>query len=417
MVNVFPADNECGNGVDGSNPHASSSPTVSDEKSPSPAVSGHCSGKSAADMREEDDFYQKLNKINEPSGLSLLFNFRNTSIDLHEFYKIVIDRGGYHHVMKEGKWVEVAYFATRKEKSRLTPTQLQNLYAAILYPFEQTYFYRSPVKLNKKPNIIMPTTQVCTFEEKKPTRVEEKKPTRVKKIRKDPRAPLGSRNCYQMFLKMECDRLKSIHGGTPSAKLRDSIVEAWMNLSNEDKLPYIEASKKDKERYTKEMEAYEEQMKKEMVHIGRHRFRRSLRRSVCFYLPVLAAFPSPIVDVLLSFGWAYSRLPSHSLSNRFFHRLGFDFGFKKHLSCLQISLHPPNLTGDALQTTCSVAFLHNPVRNRGDIEDGFQSTACNCCTSTVCSSREANQCRGSTNSVTIYVWLEGLVGLLYTIRP
>lgn len=72
MVNVFPADKECGNGVDGSNPHASSSPTVSDEKSPSPAVSGHCSGKSAADMREEDDFYQKLNKINEPSGLSLL---------------------------------------------------------------------------------------------------------------------------------------------------------------------------------------------------------------------------------------------------------------------------------------------------------------------------------------------------------
>ncbi|KAL7599896.1 hypothetical protein Lser_V15G22339 [Lactuca serriola] len=271
MVNVFPADNECGNGVDGSNPHASSSPTVSDEKSPSPAVSGHCSGKSAADMREEDDFYQKLNKINEPSGLSLLFNFRNTSIDLYEFYKIVIDRGGYHHVMKEGKWVEVAYFATRKEKSRLTPTQLQNLYAAILYPFEQTYFYRSPVKLNKKPSIIMPTTQVCTFVEKKPTRIEEKKPTRVKKIRKDPRAPLGSRNCYQMFLKMECDRLKSIHGGTPSAKLRDSIVEAWMNLSNEDKLPYIEASKKDKERYLKEMEAYEEQMKKEMVVYDEHK--------------------------------------------------------------------------------------------------------------------------------------------------
>lgn len=80
---------------------------------------------------------------------------------------------------------------------------------------------------------------MCTFVEKKPTRIEEKKPTRVKKIRKDPRAPLGSRNCYQMFLKMECDRLKSIHGGTPSAKLRDSIVEAWMNLSNEDKLvPY-----------------------------------------------------------------------------------------------------------------------------------------------------------------------------------
>lgn len=270
-MNVFPADNECGNGVDGSNPHASSSPTVSDEKSPSPAVSGHCSGKSAADMREEDDFYQKLNKINESSGLSLLFNFRNTSIDLYEFYKIVIDRGGYHHVMKEGKWVEVAYFATRKEKSRLTPTQLQNLYAAILYPFEQTYFYRSPVKLNKKPSIIMPTTQVCTFVEKKPTRIEEKKPTRVKKIRKDPRAPLGSRNCYQMFLKMECDRLKSIHGGTPSAKLRDSIVEAWMNLSNEDKLPYIEASKKDKERYLKEMEAYEEQMKKEMVVYDEHK--------------------------------------------------------------------------------------------------------------------------------------------------
>ncbi|CAH1443978.1 unnamed protein product [Lactuca virosa] len=36
---------------------------------------------------------------------------------------------------------------------------------------------------------------------------------------------------------------------------------------------------------------------------------------------------------------------------------------------VQISLHPPNLTADALQTTCSVAFLCNPVRNRGDIKD------------------------------------------------
>ena len=63
MANVFHPHNECGSN------RSASSLTLGGGKPPSPAVSAHFSGKSTA---EEDGFYQKLNKLNESSGLSLM---------------------------------------------------------------------------------------------------------------------------------------------------------------------------------------------------------------------------------------------------------------------------------------------------------------------------------------------------------
>ncbi|KAK1417497.1 hypothetical protein QVD17_26626 [Tagetes erecta] len=76
-------------------------------------------------------------------------------------------------------------------------------------------------------------------------------------VRKKRNVPLGSRNCYQMFIKMETERLKLNNKDPSSARLR-GMIEAWKRLSKSDKKPYMEASKKDTERFVAEMAAYEE---------------------------------------------------------------------------------------------------------------------------------------------------------------
>ncbi|GJW15292.1 putative high mobility group B protein 11 isoform X1 [Tanacetum coccineum] len=151
MLNVFTSvdDNDADDDDDNEYCYACSSSLTTVRKSLSPAVSAPRSKKSKDEMEEEDGFYHKLNKINEPSGLSLLFNLRDTSMDLHEFYNAVTKRGGYQQVTKDGKWEDVASSLNRMNQVSFTSTQLLQLYAIILYPFERTYYYRSTVKLDK----------------------------------------------------------------------------------------------------------------------------------------------------------------------------------------------------------------------------------------------------------------------------
>ncbi|XP_071695171.1 putative high mobility group B protein 11 [Rutidosis leptorrhynchoides] len=253
----------------------------------------------AEEMKQDDGFYQKLNKLNESSGLSLLFNFRDTNIDLKEFYTFVTERGGYHQVTKDGKWEDIASILNQKSQVPLTPSQLLKLYATILYSFEQAYYYRCPEKHSNTPSTLLESWDLTNFTGKRkhgdicyvthdqfsigeiPSKksqydnsspktspaclLEEKKwllgtPEKVKEMKKSPRVPHGSRNCYQMFSKMEGVRIRSIYGN--SVNLHDMISRAWKNLSKDDKQPYIEASKRDKERFKKEMDAYEEHMSK-----------------------------------------------------------------------------------------------------------------------------------------------------------
>ncbi|KAL6964638.1 hypothetical protein U1Q18_035693 [Sarracenia purpurea var. burkii] len=58
-----------------------------------------------------DSFYEKLTKLYEFSGLSLLFNFRETRLDLYMFYKEVTERGGFYQMVSllvlavgSGRW-------------------------------------------------------------------------------------------------------------------------------------------------------------------------------------------------------------------------------------------------------------------------------------------------------------------------
>ncbi|KAE9446694.1 hypothetical protein C3L33_21436, partial [Rhododendron williamsianum] len=126
-------------------------------------VGGLASQEIAARTSSVDSFYEKLSKQFESSGLSLLFNFRETSLDLYVFYKEVTDRGGFclvisfsvyssfSDVTKDGKWVEVASTLNSKSIVSMSPIQLQKLYAQFLYQFEQTYHYRTPAQAAAAP--------------------------------------------------------------------------------------------------------------------------------------------------------------------------------------------------------------------------------------------------------------------------
>nr|DAD41234.1 TPA_asm: hypothetical protein HUJ06_015557 [Nelumbo nucifera] len=73
---------------------------------------------------------------------------------------------------------------------------------------------------------------------------------------KDPNAPRRPKNAYQIFLTKECNLLKKIHGGRSGKDIRKMANDAWKCLSESDRQPYIEESRRDKERYDQEMDAY-----------------------------------------------------------------------------------------------------------------------------------------------------------------
>ncbi|KAG5525452.1 hypothetical protein RHGRI_031943 [Rhododendron griersonianum] len=258
-------------------------------------VGGLASQEIAARTSSVDSFYEKLSKQFESSGLSLLFNFRETSLDLYVFYKEVTDRGGFCLVTKDGKWVEVASTLNSKSIVSMSPIQLQKLYAQFLYQFEQTYHYRTPAQAAAAPGhssgmgdnsnsssrkrnhgSISPFLTVDLFNEDRPTakkkcgdnsnqmstgppkkKLVHKPPKKDRK--KDPNAPLRSRSAYQLFLMKECDRLKKIHGETSASQnTRNMVIDAWRHLSESGRQPYVEESMKDKERFNREMNAYKE---------------------------------------------------------------------------------------------------------------------------------------------------------------
>ncbi|XP_017234227.1 high mobility group B protein 10 isoform X1 [Daucus carota subsp. sativus] len=265
----------------------------------------------------EEDFYDKLTKFYQTSGLSLIFDFRETKVNLYRFYKDVIDRGGYCQVSKDGLWDEVASSLNADSSVLVPPNQIQMLYANLFYQFEQTYYYRSPSKVKeaqllkaaltgqsfssgkksggltkkrkhsegnddslveKRASVQSPAhlptgpahlpTEIKSVERnsplqvpteetgvvlKTPTKAKETKKAYMKEMKKHSNAPVGFRTGYMIFLKMECERLKMIHGEDSAGQYRDMANEAWRRLSESARKPYIEASKRDKERYTREM--------------------------------------------------------------------------------------------------------------------------------------------------------------------
>ncbi|KAL0335414.1 UNVERIFIED_CONTAM: hypothetical protein Sradi_4753300 [Sesamum radiatum] len=250
-----------------------------------------------------DCFYEKLGKLNESSGLSSVFNFREALLDLHLFYKEVIKRGGFYQVTKVGKWDDVASASNLKSSVSISAAQLQNVYELLLLQYELMYCRNMPEEANIWPDksslgflnsgfgpscstgkrkhcecsspfttvhsgdpapadIWKPTNNSCLVAAGAKTMHQNSSiitlsNSNTKELSPDPDAPLKPRSGYQIFLRLETHRLKMIHGESSSSQnLRDMAIDAWRCLSEKDKQPYVEASKMDKERYEKELATY-----------------------------------------------------------------------------------------------------------------------------------------------------------------
>ncbi|KAL8545421.1 hypothetical protein ACS0TY_005545 [Phlomoides rotata] len=258
----------------------------SGDKNPEPAAI------SDPDKADVDFFYEKVCKLNESSGLSLVFNFRETMLDLHRFYKEVIKRGGFYQVTKMGKWDDVASASNLNSSMTISAAQLQKAYELLVLQYELMYSRKMPDQANIWPN----KNSLGTFyTEARPSsstgkrkqsdssapfptircgdtcqtitgpKVEQK--NAKKKILPKSNteesimaAPLKPRTGYHIFLRLETHRSKMILGESSSSiNLRQKAALAWKALPEEEKLPYIEASKMDKERYEMEMAAYKQQ--------------------------------------------------------------------------------------------------------------------------------------------------------------
>ncbi|XP_057426386.1 high mobility group B protein 10-like [Lotus japonicus] len=95
----------------------------------------------------EESFYTKLIEFLEYySGLTLIFNVRETLLDLYLFYLEVTTRGGYHQVGRDKKWGEVVSALKLEGNNAKLSAQVEMLYAYLLYDFEQMYFFQCPAK-------------------------------------------------------------------------------------------------------------------------------------------------------------------------------------------------------------------------------------------------------------------------------
>nr|GMD07275.1 putative high mobility group B protein 11 isoform X1 [Ipomoea batatas] len=284
--------------------------TFADGNSGSAKIAPEVAARSRSD--EKDVFYERLQKLNEPSGLSLIINLRETTLDLYLLYKEVTVRGGFHQVTKDGKWDEIARFMKRNDDVIILATQLQNVYNSILHQFEQMHHYRTPRKAAASPSSQQgpsvgsadspnglrgtkrhydrssPSLLLCSniqdtpnkkrtfttpdnYQLSKGPKTPELKPllqtsTNDKELKKERcglEAPVKARTAYQLYLKLECDRFKNAHGdNSVNQKVRDEIIDTWRHLSESDRKPYVDASNKDKERYNLQMVAYKEHKSK-----------------------------------------------------------------------------------------------------------------------------------------------------------
>ncbi|KAI3916303.1 hypothetical protein MKW98_004744 [Papaver atlanticum] len=74
--------------------------------------------------------------------------------------------------------------------------------------------------------------------------------------KKDRNAPKRPRTAYQIFIGAECGRLKKIPAQSLGLNYRQRAIEAWNRLNDRGRMPYIEVSNKERERFRQEMAAY-----------------------------------------------------------------------------------------------------------------------------------------------------------------
>ncbi|KAM2117955.1 hypothetical protein COP2_010471 [Malus domestica] len=239
-------------------------------------------GKSLLENSGSESFYQRLNKLHNSSGLNLLFDLRQSTLDLHLFYKEVTARGGFIQVTTDERWGEVALALKLDGDNLQDPQPLLKLYALFLYQYEQLYYYREPHakaastlghgiysigdssamegQCSDNSCQMLPNLENALAEKKMPkkdfqptligsTSSEQKLFPQLSSKRKEMKkrcgAPRGAQSGYHIYLRKECERLKSTDAGKLKGQnFRAMADNAWRSFSETEKLPYIEASKK-----------------------------------------------------------------------------------------------------------------------------------------------------------------------------
>eukprot|EP00475_Leptophrys_vorax_P045026 TRINITY_DN9236_c0_g1_i2.p2 TRINITY_DN9236_c0_g1~~TRINITY_DN9236_c0_g1_i2.p2 ORF type:complete len:136 (-),score=13.13 TRINITY_DN9236_c0_g1_i2:59-466(-) len=87
------------------------------------------------------------------------------------------------------------------------------------------------------------------------------KPAAKEKKAKDPSAPKRAKSAYIYFSVHERPRVVADQPDIAFAQVGKVLGERWQSLTAGEKAPYEEASKKDQQRYLKEMEAYKAKSK------------------------------------------------------------------------------------------------------------------------------------------------------------
>ncbi|GAU21539.1 hypothetical protein TSUD_35020 [Trifolium subterraneum] len=224
-----------------------------------------------------ETFYVKLTDLLDSFGLTLI----ETSLDLYLFYLEVTRRGGYHQVGQQKKWGEVVSALKLEGNNLKLCAQVEKLYALLLYKFEKLYFYRFPSTqtatsstkgtVKKEENSTTSLSQLMDdgdyltaarlskdYPIKKLTAappvahaavppVVLQTPSKDKETKKRRRGAPTGRSGYQIFLKQECARLKACCQDIDGKTILRTAVEAWNKMSDNDKQPYVEESKKIKE--------------------------------------------------------------------------------------------------------------------------------------------------------------------------
>ncbi|MED6108964.1 hypothetical protein PIB30_029190 [Stylosanthes scabra] len=217
----------------------------------------------ATSLINRETFYLKLTHLLDSSGLSLIFNVRETLLDLYLVYLEVTTRGGFNQVSREKKWGEVASALRLEGNIARLSAQVEKLYSQLLYQFEQLYFYRAPAKSSKttgsqkrKRNSEATNFSSEPIEEGTGLVKEEALITGTtdgKEKKKRRGMAQGQRSAYHIFLKQECTRLKSSSSASDRKGVLSAAVDAWRNMSPLEKQPYVDESKKNKEKFKNAM--------------------------------------------------------------------------------------------------------------------------------------------------------------------
>ncbi|XP_057532270.1 high mobility group B protein 9 [Amaranthus tricolor] len=234
-------------------------------------------------------------------------------LNLHLLYVEVTKRGGYDKVVLEKKWREISSKFNFSSTTTSASFVLKKHYLSLLYQFEQVYFFnlQGPVIQTPSPVSSIPlsipaigtidgkfdcgylvTVKVghdvlsgviyhpsaddppCTpsspaedlsmaiipYNPMQPRKASRRRRRKRKRWGGDPTHPKPNRSGYNFFFSEKHSVLKSLYPNSREREFTKMIGELWNNLGPEERVVYQNIGLRDKERYRRELQEYNEKL-------------------------------------------------------------------------------------------------------------------------------------------------------------